>query len=53
MIQRGAMCSMVIVGLKYCGYKGECEHKRASAPAADQQPVTPSGALADNDGGVA
>ncbi len=27
MIRPGAMCSQIIVGLKYCGYKGECPHK--------------------------
>lgn len=35
MIQRGAMCSMVIVGMKYCGHSGECEHK-----GEPEQPVT-------------
>lgn len=34
-----AMCGSVIVGLKYCGHKGECEHKIAPppAPAANQE----------------
>ncbi|MDQ2822437.1 MAG: hypothetical protein M3Y65_19015 [Pseudomonadota bacterium] len=41
MIQRGAMCGMVIVGLKYCGYQGECEHKCSPAPEADQHVVKP------------
>lgn len=27
MIAPGAMCSAVIVGLKYCGFAGDCEHK--------------------------
>jgi len=28
MIRPGALCSQVIVGMQYCGYKGECPHKR-------------------------
>lgn len=27
MIRRGAMCGHVIVGLKYCGFGGDCPHK--------------------------
>lgn len=27
MIQPGAMCGSVIVGLKYCGFTGDCQHK--------------------------
>lgn len=27
MIQPRAMCGHVLVGLKYCGFKGDCEHK--------------------------
>lgn len=27
MIQPGAMCGYVIVGMKHCGFSGDCEHK--------------------------
>jgi hypothetical protein len=41
MIQPRAMCGFVIVGLKYCGYTGDCEHKSCEqsekSAAADSQ----------------
>ncbi|MYM92483.1 hypothetical protein [Duganella vulcania] len=37
MIEPGAMCSSVIVGAKYCGYAGKCEHKVTAAQNADSQ----------------
>jgi len=33
MIQPGAMCGKVIVGMKYCGHAGECKHKRDATPS--------------------
>lgn len=27
MIRPGAMCGAVIVGLKYCGHTGNCQHQ--------------------------
>lgn len=27
MIQRGAMCGYIIVGMKHCGFNGDCPHK--------------------------
>lgn len=33
MIAPGAMCGSVIVGMKYCGYTGECQHKREQPPS--------------------
>lgn len=27
MVAPNAMCGQIIVGLKYCGFKGDCEHK--------------------------
>lgn len=35
MIQPGAMCSKIIVGMKYCGYSGECPHKQEAAAKAE------------------
>lgn len=35
LVRRGAMCSQIIVGGKFCGYSGKCEHKRPPADAAD------------------
>ena len=36
LIQRGAMCSQIIVGGKLCGYSGKCEHQRATPIDADE-----------------
>lgn len=41
MVRRGAMCGSVIVGGKYCGHGGECQHKvpnkaTTATPAAPQ-----------------
>lgn len=33
MIAPRAMCGSVIVGLKYCGFSGECQHKGSSVEA--------------------
>lgn len=44
MIQRGAMCSQIIVGMKYCGYSGECQHK--VEPAAEPTDNPEAAALA-------
>ena len=32
-----AMCGAIIVGLKYCGYSGACDHKQEAAPAEPVQ----------------
>lgn len=39
MVRRGAMCGSVIVGGKFCGHPGDCQHKMppnalANAPAS-------------------
>ena len=38
MIQPGAMCGHIIVGLKHCGFGGDCEHKSIElyAPNAER-----------------
>ncbi len=38
MIRPGAICGKIIVGMKYCGYKGECQHKVESSGAAGTTP---------------
>lgn len=38
MIRPGAMCGKIIVGMRYCGYKGECPHKVESPGAAGTTP---------------
>lgn len=40
MIRPGAMCGKIIVGMKYCGYSGECPHKQG-------QPAKTEGASHD------
>lgn len=30
-IRPGAICGSVIVGMELCGFKGQCEHQRASS----------------------
>lgn len=32
MVRPGAMCSKVIVGMKLCGFSGQCEHQRHADP---------------------
>lgn len=27
MVAPNAMCGSIIVGMKYCGFRGDCEHK--------------------------
>lgn len=35
-IAPGAMCGSVIVGMKYCGHKGGCEHKQQEVQAKEE-----------------
>lgn len=37
MIVPGAMCGKVIVGGKFCGHDGECEHKRVELCEANDE----------------
>jgi hypothetical protein len=41
MLARGAMCSSVIVGGKFCGFNGACPHK-IEPSAIPQATVSPS-----------
>lgn len=44
-IAPGAMCGSIIVGMKYCGFAGECQHKEvvteppATTPGPEVAPV--------------
>lgn len=35
LVQAGAMCGWILVGLMECGYRGSCAHQGAKKPQAD------------------
>lgn len=46
MIQPRVMCGHIIVGLKYCGFSGDCQHKSCAEMVVEhvkEQPATTQG----------
>jgi hypothetical protein len=52
MLAPNAMCGHVIVGMKYCGFSGNCQHKSVAEMIENKVKEATNGAVDNGKGGT-